>query len=273
MMTDKINNAIRILQIAAKEAGMYNEPVEIAYSGGKDSDCLLQLAREAGIPYRAIYKNTTIDPPGTIQHCRANGVEIMHPKQSFFEMIKKHGFPSFRFRFCCAYLKEYKILNVAAWGVRADESNARAKRYTTESFCRTYKKGEKVSVYTPLYNWTLEDVVSYIESRNLKLAPHYYDADGNPDYNRRLGCIGCPMAYNKAREFLTNKNFLRAYLHAGQKWCDTHPHALFADVYELFVYRVFYRKTINYKMDYSNNTLFGKPNAKNLIENYFDIKL
>lgn len=121
----KIDSAIRILHLAEKQAEQYAEPVEIAYSGGKDSDVILQLAKESGIKYRAIYKNTTIDPVGTIQHCRANGVEIRQPKESFFTLIKKHGLPSFRFRFCCQHLKEYKILNTAVWGVRADESIAR----------------------------------------------------------------------------------------------------------------------------------------------------
>lgn len=76
---DKVKQAIKILQMAELQAKEYDEPVEIAYSGGKDSDVILQLAKESGINYRAIYKNTTIDPPGTIDHVRANGVEISFP--------------------------------------------------------------------------------------------------------------------------------------------------------------------------------------------------
>lgn len=53
--------------------------VEVSYSGGKDSDVILELAKMSGVKYRAIYKNTTIDPPGTIAHCVENGVEIMKP--------------------------------------------------------------------------------------------------------------------------------------------------------------------------------------------------
>lgn len=48
-------------------------PIEVSYSGGKDSDVILQLAKEAGIPFEAIYKQTSIDPPGTTAHAKAMG--------------------------------------------------------------------------------------------------------------------------------------------------------------------------------------------------------
>ena len=88
----------------AKEHG---QPLEICYSGGKDSDVILELARMSGVEYRAIYKNTTIDPPGTIKHCREKGVEILHPKISFMGLVAKKGIPTRRARFCCSDLKEY----------------------------------------------------------------------------------------------------------------------------------------------------------------------
>lgn len=72
----KIDQAIRLLKAYDKP----DEPVEIAYSGGKDSDVILQLAKEAGINFRAIYKNTTIDPPGTIKHAQEMGAEIRQPQ-------------------------------------------------------------------------------------------------------------------------------------------------------------------------------------------------
>lgn len=54
----KVGQSIRLLQ-SVKTDG----PIEVCYSGGKDSDVILELAKMAGINYRAIYKNTTIDPP------------------------------------------------------------------------------------------------------------------------------------------------------------------------------------------------------------------
>lgn len=72
----KIDQAIRLLQSVNPEEG---EVIELAYSGGKDSDVILQLAKESGIKFIARYKNTTIDPPGTIAHARENGVKITPP--------------------------------------------------------------------------------------------------------------------------------------------------------------------------------------------------
>ena len=273
-MSKKIDNAVRILQLAEKQADAFGEPVEIAYSGGKDSDVLLELARMAGIKYRAIYKNTTIDPPGTISHCHANNVEIRQPKKTFFQIVKSSGFPSFRFRFCCQRLKEYKILNTAAWGVRADESPARAKRYKTFNFCRKYSERERVQVYAPIFDWTLDDVKNFIEERNIQLAPHYYREDGTVDYTRRLGCMGCPLQYNRGiNDFKKNIPLLRATLRAINVWCTSHPREMFADCYELFVYSIFYKSTEKYLDDFKHASLFQSKSAKQYLEEYFNVNL
>lgn len=55
----KIQRSLKVLRMYKGDA-----PIEVSYSGGKDSDVILALTKMAGIPCRAIYKNTTIDPPG-----------------------------------------------------------------------------------------------------------------------------------------------------------------------------------------------------------------
>lgn len=105
----KVDFAIKLLQSIPTDSG----PIEVSYSGGKDSDVILELAKMAGISYRAIYKNTTIDPPGTIAHCKSKGVEIMKPTINFFDLVKKKGCPSRYSRFCCEVLKEYKVCDRA----------------------------------------------------------------------------------------------------------------------------------------------------------------
>lgn len=190
----KIDSGIRLLQAVSQAHG--GAPLEVAYSGGKDSDVVLQLVRESGVPFRAIYRNTTIDPPGTISHCKAQGVEIRHPKRTFFEMIEAKGLPNRKKRFCCAELKEYKILDVVVLGVRRDESPKRAAIYKEPTACRYYG-AHKPENYTeqiyPILNWSIDDVRSFVADRNIKLAPHYYDPDGSLHFERRLGCIGCPL--------------------------------------------------------------------------------
>lgn len=85
----KIDQSIRLLQSVQKR---YDGEIELAYSGGKDSDVILQLAKEAGIRFRAIYKNTTIDPPGTIAHVKEMGVEIISLKKISFSLLQRKGF-------------------------------------------------------------------------------------------------------------------------------------------------------------------------------------
>lgn len=64
-LSHKEQQAIQLLQSVARG---YRGEIEVGYSGGKDSDVILDLTRRSGIRYRAIYRNTTIDPPGTLAH-------------------------------------------------------------------------------------------------------------------------------------------------------------------------------------------------------------
>ena len=213
-MTDelqkKVDRAIRLLQsIKYKD----NEPIEIAYSGGKDSDVILELARMAGIHYRAIYKCTTIDPPGTIKHCKENGVEIVRPKQTFFELVQKNGMPNMFMRFCCGVLKEYPILYNVVIGVRKSESRRRNARYNEPVVCRVYNKSKnsRVQQILPLLDWTDDEELGFIEERGIKLHPLYYCEDGSIDIKRRLGCMCCPLKYYKKRieDFKAHPRMLR----------------------------------------------------------------
>lgn len=147
-MKQKVERAIRLIQAAAKIAHDNNSPLEIAYSGGKDSDVILELAKMSGVEFRAMYKNTTIDPPGTIAHAKSKGVEIFRPTTTFGKLIAAHGFPSRWARFCCSELKEYKIFDYAVLGIRRDESSKRAARYHEPELCRVYRGGKNHAIIT-----------------------------------------------------------------------------------------------------------------------------
>ena len=176
-----IERALWLLRTAAADS---DKPIEVSYSGGKDSDVILELVRMAGIPYRAIYKNTTIDPPGTIKHCKDMGVEIVRPKRSFAQVIQAKGFPNRLRRFCCSELKEYKILDRSVQGIRRSESNKRAKRYKEPTVCRLYgSKKQHVEVFLPILYWTDKDVADFIQLRGIKCHPLYYDGGANSIQN------------------------------------------------------------------------------------------
>lgn len=273
-LDDKINSAIRILRIAEQQAAKYNEPVEIAYSGGKDSDVLLQLAKESRINYKAYYKNTTIDPKGTKKHVIENNVTIINPKESFFNLIQKKGLPSMFRRFCCSELKEYKILNVSAIGVRAAESTKRKKRYKTFEECRIYPNKEKVHQYYPLYNFTNKNIKDFIIDRNLTLAQCYYNEAGEIDFSRRLGCLGCPLKSDRGiADFKKNPSFLKAYLKSFKKYCETHPLKKFDSYLEAFYCQVMTRSFNEFETLKSENLFNFEFSAKERIENFFHIKI
>ena len=274
----KVSQAVKLLQVCYKAAG---EPLEIAYSGGKDSDVILELAKMSGIEYRAIYKNTTIDPPGTIKHAMENEVEIRRPKESFFSLMMKAGYPNRFTRYCCRALKEYKILDNCVMGIRKCESVKRAKRYTEPTECRIYgSKKNHVNAIYPILDWSDEDELDFINERKIKLHPLYYREDGSIDLTKRLGCMCCPLAYYKKRlqQFKQWPGMVKSYLRCGEEFLKSHPESKLAkqysDVYEYFVANAFFDNHKDYvKANLGGGIYSDKPNYKKLIEDYFHITL
>ena len=69
MDKDKITKAIEAFKTAEKIANdFYDKPVVVTYSGGKDSDVLLDLAIKSGIEFEVSHSITTVDAPQTNRH-------------------------------------------------------------------------------------------------------------------------------------------------------------------------------------------------------------
>ena len=271
----KVDFAIKLLQSIPTDDG----PIELSYSGGKDSDVILELAKMAGIPYRAIYKATTIDPPQTIAHAKEMGAEIIRPKETFFQLVSKSGFPSRFSRECCSVLKEYKVCDRAIQGIRRSESKKRAKRYKEPEECRVYSKKEKVKVYLPILEWTDQDVAEFIKERNIKCHPLYYSREGQFDVTKRLGCMGCPLASRKKRIqfFKENPKWLKAWIRAGQKRYTSEAYQngkakhKFKDAFEAMGYMLFCDNMDEFKE--KTYTLFGEFDWKEFLQNEFKIDM
>ncbi len=276
----KVNFAIKLLQEADKKASQLNQPVEICYSGGKDSDVILELAKMAGINYRAIYKNTTIDPPYTIKHCKEKGVEIVNPKITFLQIVAKESPPTRRARICCSHLKEYKILDVAVQGIRRAESGARSKRYKEPTTCRVYgKKENHVNVILPILYWSDKDVADFIAERGIKCHPLYYDKNGKFNVRRRLGYIGCPLKNkrDRLRDFKKYNKLLKQLVLATDKWLKTHPNAesveKFGNAYNLTYHNLFCKSYEDYLYKMQVNLWGDENDCKKGLEDYFGIEL
>lgn len=273
-LNKKIDKALLLLTSVCE-----NKPVEVCYSGGKDSETILELAKMAGINYQPFYKNTTIDPPMTIKHVQSKGATIITPKYNFFELVKRNGMPTRRARFCCRYLKEYKVLDVAIQGIRVSESKKREKRYSINDpvVCRFYgSKKQHVNVIYPILSWSDNDVKDFIKDRNIRCHPLYYDKEGNFCVKRRLGCIGCPLQADAGKEdFKMYPKFFKRLVECVCIWWDTHPdaksHKKFLSPYGLIAHNLFYGNFYDWQSD--NYSLFGYRDWKAVLEEYFSIEL
>ena len=269
----KVDFAIKLLQSIPQDGD-----IELCYSGGKDSDVILELAKMAGIPYRAIYKNTTIDPKGTIAHAKEMGAEVIHPKESFFQLISEKGFPTRVSRWCCSVLKEYKVCDRAIQGIRRSESTKRAERYKEPEVCRVYSAKEKVKVYLPILEWTDEDVAEFIKERNIKCHPLYYRG-GEFDVTKRLGCMGCPIQSRRKQiqEFKDNPRLLKAWIRAGQKRYKSEAYQnggakhKFKDAFEAMGYMLYCDNIEDFKE--KTYGLFGEFDWKEFLQNEFKIDM
>lgn len=270
----KIERAIKLLQSIPQDG-----PIELCYSTGKDSDVILELAKMAGIPFEAIFKNTTCDLPGSIAHAREMGVKIVQPKMNFLQIIEKKGWPTRFIRFCCDVLKEYKIHDRAILGIRRCESTARAKRYTEPELCRVFSSKEKVRQYFPILDWTDEDVAEFVKMRGLKLHPHYYDEKGNLDVKRRVGCIGCPLSSgNGADELKRFPSIFKARTKAYIRFYETHPNCKarkdFQGPYTAIFFTLFCKNL--QELREKTTGMFGEVDdmeVKKWLEDYFKITL
>ncbi len=165
MNEELIDKARQALQVAAEMSlHYYQKPLIITYSGGKDSDVLLHLARRFLKPneFEVVHSVTTVDAPQTNRHvnevfkdCEAAGIHtsktIPHYKGKKINMwdliVEKQTPPTRLMRYCCAVFKEVSTPNrFIATGVRGGESVGRTGRDTFS--VRTKKK--KDAFYYPL---------------------------------------------------------------------------------------------------------------------------
>lgn len=214
-MDKKIKKSIKFLQ------ELKEKDLKLAFSGGKDSVTIYHLAKLAKIKTKPFYANTTIDPKGTLSFIRNNfkDVEILQPKESFYKLIERKGFPTRLIRYCCDELKEYgSIGSNVIEGVRSSESVNRQGREYIQIDNR--KKQKRAKHIYPIYDWTDADVWAFIKLYNLPIAPAYSNGF------KRLGCVGCPMVTRKGarvKEFLKEPKKYKAIQKAINKGMKANP--------------------------------------------------
>lgn len=223
----------------------YKQPLICTYSGGKDSDVMLELFKRSGVPFEVLNSHTTVDAPPTVYHIRKRfrqleeqGIKatIKYPPLTMWQLIPKKLLPPTRVaRYCCAVFKEGNTPNrFVATGVRWAESKKRQGRQEIEP--SNYKLAKKMRtldenaqerlivercemrasmIVNPILDWKDRDIWEFYNAEC---------GERNPLYDMgyyRVGCIGCPMAAkSREKEFADFPTYRRAYIRAFDKMLD-----------------------------------------------------
>ena len=105
------------LEIAIQRMKSFEPPdgYFLAFSGGKDSQCIYHLVQMAGVKFDAHYHVTSVDPPELIYFIREHYPDVVfdvpHYREgkriSMWSLISQHKMPPTRIvRYCCEALKE-----------------------------------------------------------------------------------------------------------------------------------------------------------------------
>lgn len=251
-MSDKVDIAVKRLREAAEMSqALYDKPLLVTYSGGKDSDTVLRLAQIAKIPFEVQHSHTTADAPETVYHVRDKfrelelaGIkcEIDYHTQpdgtrtTMWNLIPRKLIPPTRLvRYCCAELKEGGGKDrMITTGVRWDESTARKSRGALEIISKRREKSISLNndndedrrlfetctmkgkrVANPIIDWETSDVIDFLTGEKVKLCSLYSEGW------KRVGCIGCPMAgKHRYAEFARYPTYKKAYIRAFDKMME-----------------------------------------------------
>ena len=255
---DLEQKAIERIKIASEMSlSYYGKPLVCTYSGGKDSEVILELFKRSGIPFEVHHSHTTADAPQTVYHIQKvfkelelSGIKCdidYHKKLdgsriTMWNLIPRKLMPPTRLvRYCCSELKETGAENrMIATGIRWHESNNRKERKIYEILGKTKAQAVRISDEKMLLTDN-DDVRKLFEQCKLKAKTvinpiidwkdsdiwDYIKSEGictNCLYEmgyERVGCIGCPLAGKKRwKEFADFPKFKQNYIKAFERMLE-----------------------------------------------------
>lgn len=184
----------------------------VSHSGGKDSQAMLAYLVKQGLKDKIVVVHSDLgemewEPMHNFIERNSFGlpVNVVKPPISFFELCRKYGrLPSGNARFCTMYLKTKPIAefihkymtehgftkSINATGIRADESDERAKKTPFGISDMTQPKkypGHIIHDWMPIFDFTLDQV--WLTIAGAGQIPHEVYSRG---YSR-LSCVFCPL--------------------------------------------------------------------------------
>jgi phosphoadenosine phosphosulfate reductase len=206
---EAIENIKKFHRIAKAE----NLPVELGFSGGKDSIVCYSLCNKANIPFAPVF-SYAFESPEVIRFIKEKYPEviILKKEKSYFQLIREKGFlPTKDIRYCCEYFKE-NSKNALIEGVRKEESAGRRKRKLFEvkgkknikKHSRIFSEGCTASGHSslklrPVLYFSTVEIWDYIKKYQLPYPVIYNDGQ------TRCGCMLCPLASLKNNMYYIKK--------------------------------------------------------------------
>ena len=155
---DKVAGAIELLQKLEPEDGYV-----VAFSGGKDSQCVAELARMAGVKHELMYSLTTVDPPELVRFIKEHYPEAWTNQHveyypdtgeaiTMWNLIPRKRMPPTRIaRYCCDVLKESGgagrvTVTGVRWAESANRRNNQGHITITNAGKKDMKKLEDIGV-------------------------------------------------------------------------------------------------------------------------------
>lgn len=174
-------------------------PVNVSYSGGKDSLTTLILVKKALGKVPILFADTGFEFPETCLNvdevAQLFGTPVVRAcgKEAFWEVFEAQGPPAIDFRWCCRIAKLHPVEKVIreTWGECLSFIGQRKyesfRRMASKRIWRNPHLRSQLSA-APIHHWTALQVWLYLFREN---APY------NPLYERgldRIGCFMCPSS-------------------------------------------------------------------------------